>query len=677
MSNTLIKYFFAVSCFAFIAFSNWNCGISSQQTPEQIALARTEYAGLSDTARYVGMNTCKGCHTEVHASFIHTGMGKSFDTASQNKTSADFSNPTVVHDEHLNMHYHPYWQDGKLFFNEFRGNTKDTAYSRTEQVKYIVGSGQHTNSHMWESNGYLFQAPMTFYTQKGKWDLPPGFENGANSRFNRIIGLECMTCHNGYPEFVAGSENKFTKVQNGIDCERCHGPGSIHVQEKSMGILIDTAKRIDYSIVNPSKLPIDLQFDVCQRCHVQGNTVLNEGKSFFDFKPGMRLSDVMYVFMPVYKGKENEHIMASHVERLKMSKCFITTTRRLQAEGNGKTTGLKPFKNGLTCITCHNPHISVKETGNDHFNSTCKSCHAVGKEHLCSKNSNVAMKGGKDDCVSCHMPVQGTLDIPHVSVHDHRIAVHQEVKEVEKMKTFIGINCLNDSNPPDKIIAQAYINYVEKFGMEKTLLDSAMVYLKNDTKSGIEENIHQYVQLYYLKNDFAGIVSITETIPKLLSSLNRKSYDNKDAWTSYRIGEAMQNTGRTQSSVQWFKNAYILAPLYPDFGNKYANALAGQKNFAEARKIFSSLVKEHPYYAPAFSNLGYLILIQEGNVNRANSYLDKALALDPDYELAILNKAAAFMSEGKVQDARKYLQKVLQINPENRQAIEGLKRITK
>jgi hypothetical protein len=88
------------------------------------------------------------------------------------------------------------------------------------------------------------------------------------------------------------------------------------------------------------------------------------------------------------------------------------------------------------------------------------------------------MKGGKDDCVSCHMPVQGTLDIPHVSVHDHRIAVHQEVKEVEKMKTFIGINCLNDSNPPDKIIAQAYINYVEKFGMEKTLLDSALAYLK-------------------------------------------------------------------------------------------------------------------------------------------------------------------------------------------------------
>jgi hypothetical protein len=63
--------------------------------------------------------------------------------------------------------------------------------------------------------------------------------------------------------------------------------------------------------VNPAKLPVALQLDVCQRCHIQGNAVLAEGKSFFDFRPGMPLSDVMNVFMPVYKGQEDEHIMAS------------------------------------------------------------------------------------------------------------------------------------------------------------------------------------------------------------------------------------------------------------------------------------------------------------------------------------------------------------------------------
>ncbi|MBK7311606.1 MAG: hypothetical protein IPI93_12675 [Sphingobacteriaceae bacterium] len=59
--------------------------------------------------------------------------------------------------------------------------------------------------------------------------------------------------------------NKYNFVPNGIDCERCHGPGSIHVNQKQRGIKIDTSKQIDYSIVNPSKLPIDLQFDICQR----------------------------------------------------------------------------------------------------------------------------------------------------------------------------------------------------------------------------------------------------------------------------------------------------------------------------------------------------------------------------------------------------------------------------
>jgi hypothetical protein len=48
---------------------------------------------------------------------------------------------------------------------------KDTVHQRFEKVSYIVGSGQHTNSHIININGYLHQAPITFYTQKGKWDL--------------------------------------------------------------------------------------------------------------------------------------------------------------------------------------------------------------------------------------------------------------------------------------------------------------------------------------------------------------------------------------------------------------------------------------------------------------------------------------------------------------------------
>ncbi|MBK7667021.1 MAG: hypothetical protein IPJ32_06480 [Sphingobacteriaceae bacterium] len=295
---------------------------SGNSTTSQIKKDTLVYLNHADSARYVGMNQCKLCHQSIYNSFIKTGMGKSFDVATKEKSSADYSHP-LIYDKIKDFYYNASWRNDSLYFTEFRLKGRDTIFKRTEQVNYIIGSGQHTNSHIQSVNGYLNQMPMTFYTQKKKWDLPPGFEDGHNTHLNRKIGLECMSCHNSYPNFVLGSENKYNGVQEGINCERCHGPGSIHVAQRQTGSKIDTSKYIDYSIVNPAKLSIDRQFDICQRCHLQGNAVLKEGKSFFDFKPGMKLNDFMTVFLPKYENADDEFIMASHADRLKQSKCFI------------------------------------------------------------------------------------------------------------------------------------------------------------------------------------------------------------------------------------------------------------------------------------------------------------------------------------------------------------------
>ena len=71
------------------------------------------------------------------------------------------------------------------------------------EIDYIVGSGNHTNSHIISDNGYLSQAPFTFYTQDSILDFPPGFEHRNNIRYNRKI-IECMTCHNSFPHFILG-----------------------------------------------------------------------------------------------------------------------------------------------------------------------------------------------------------------------------------------------------------------------------------------------------------------------------------------------------------------------------------------------------------------------------------------------------------------------------------------
>jgi hypothetical protein len=72
------------------------------------------------------------------------------------------------------------------------------------------------------------------------WAMSPGYDQPAHLDFRRVIDAGCMSCHNGYPPrlldlrelggksampsgYIAGP--KFGTLPEGIDCQRCHGPG--------------------------------------------------------------------------------------------------------------------------------------------------------------------------------------------------------------------------------------------------------------------------------------------------------------------------------------------------------------------------------------------------------------------------------------------------------------------
>jgi tetratricopeptide (TPR) repeat protein len=600
-------------------------------------------------------------------------MGQSFEHASRKKSLGDFSKQHTVYDKDLDFYYSPSWSNDSLYITEFRLEGKDTTHILRQKINYIVGSGQHTNSHLFIENGYLFQAPLTYYSQKGRWDLPPGFEKGQSNRFSRMIGLECMSCHNGYPKMVQGSENKYLSLPNGIDCERCHGPGEIHVAEKQKGNLVDTSKVIDYTIVNPGKLPVDLQFDLCQRCHLQGNTVLKEGKSFFDFKPGMHLSDVMQVYLPRYEGDEQSFIMASHADRLKQSACFSVMEKKA-----ANMQALRPYKNALTCVTCHNPHVSVKETSKDHFNQTCQSCHAGNKQQKqCSEKENLRLKA-ENNCVSCHMPLSGSIDIPHVRIHDHYIRKQPQVGNVSEKGKFKGLSCINDRKASSSDRARAYLQQFEKFESDHTyLLDSAEVLLKAQGASANRTNFHWLVQLYYLRQQFDRVVQLAESIGFAVLQkevLKQKSWANQDAWTSYRIGESYATLGDVRTAFQYYKIAWDLAPYNYTFGNKYATAAMQNGELTKAKSVFTNIAKEVPGFAPAWSNLGYLFLT-EGDAITAERYYKKAISLDPDYSAAWLNMAGLHVYKGEDDKARAILTKMLKKEPANLQVKQILNQL--
>lgn len=610
----------------------------------------TAYLNHHDTVKYVGIETCRSCHNDIYKTFIETGMGQSFALASKAKSAADFSRKHVVYDRFSDLYYMPFWKGDSLYISEFRLAGKDTVHLRTEKVDYIIGSGQHTNSHMMNVNGYVYQMPLTWYAQKGKWDLPPGFENGHNVRFNRAIGFECMSCHNAMPTFEEHSGNKFITVPGGIDCERCHGPGEVHVKEKLAGNLVDTAHEIDYTIVNPKKLSWDRQIDVCQRCHLQGNAVLKPGKSFKDFRPGMDLSKVVDIYMPKYKGKEDEFIMASHAQRLQMSKCFISSH---QTPVNGGK---------LTCITCHNPHVSVKVTGKQIFNNACMKCH-TGTE-TCTEKPELR-KASNDNCWGCHMPKSGTIDIPHVTVTDHWIRIPAKQETKNKLSEFAGIYCINNAGSDGFTRGKAYLSYFEKFDGESYSLDSAAPYLADGTADDLDLTDAR-VHLMYLKNDYQGVV-------KLSKQLSVTS--NNQPWTCYRIGQAYQNLGMLPEAEAWYRRGVALAPANLDFKNKLGALLISMDRVAAGVEQLMASLQLNPKQVVALTDLGFATL-KSGDVVRAMAYYNQALRLDPDFEQALLNKAGLYNFLGKREEAKAVLKQMLKRNPKNTQVQQLLQQLS-
>jgi len=383
------------------------------------------------------------------------------------------------------------------------------------------------------------------------------------------------------------------------------------------------------------------------------------------------LAEVMDVFMPVYEGSENEHIMASHAERLKMSACYLSTVE--EAEANSANE-LKPYKNAITCVTCHNPHVSVTQTGPEKFNASCNSCHSAETKSICTEDANVLAENNSN-CVSCHMPKSGATDIPHVTVTDHFIRKVIPKSTEESIKEFVGVACINNPDVDDITIGKAFINYTEKFGFDISLLDSALQYIPSKSKKNIRDNFHELVHISYLKNDFQQIQQYLSLVKTPLNFLNNQSYDNKDAWTSYRIGEALQTLGEGEEALVYFQRSAELAPYVPDFQNKYGASLMENGDTETAFKVFRQLVMEHNRYVPARSNLGYLFLVRNNDQQKALEYYSSALRLDPDYIPAWLNLTGLYIYQKNYSLARKTLDRLLQVDSNNEKALELLNQI--
>ncbi len=269
-------------------------------------------------------------------------------------------------------------------------------YSVTADL--AIGSGTHGRSYLTVDRGAVWQSPISWFGQTQRWDVSPGFDLGKEIR--RPILARCLHCHTDRAEPIPDSLNRYREpllaVQTSIGCERCHGPGELHVSERSA----TDAPLPDYSIVNPARLSAELKADVCRQCHLQGIAqVARRGREPTEYRPGLPWEQFMSTFL-LHPDLTEYRKSVGQVEQLETSRCFTASGGQ------------------LSCTSCHNPHAkpSAAETA-VYFRNKCLSCH---QSRVCSLP--VPKRQEKNDnCVSCHMPARDSSNVTHVAVTDHRI----------------------------------------------------------------------------------------------------------------------------------------------------------------------------------------------------------------------------------------------------------------
>jgi tetratricopeptide (TPR) repeat protein len=528
----------------------------------------------------------------------------------------------------------------------FDGKETNTIEFRAD---YVIGSGNHARTFLYhDPEGKLIQLPVSWYAEggpsttlrtSGYWAMSPGYDRPAHMDFRRRIDAGCMSCHNGYPPSLVGSSTSFGATSSpstegnfdesprftgtlpeGIDCQRCHGPGQSHVDAVKANDL-ETAVR---AIVNPARLDRERQLEACMQCHLETTSsplpfqIRRYERPPFSYIPGKALGDYFIHFDHAPgSGRDDKFEIAGGAYRLRKSACFQ--------------------RSGMTCVTCHDPHdIPRGAKAVQHYVAICQSCHQAVHEDAAPRVEGMSAEA---TCLDCHMPKRRTEDAVHVVMTDHYIRSRQALRHLLAPRT-------------------------EAENFERGDYRGEVVLYYPPALPPTPEN-----ELYIALAQVQQGSNLAAGIPRLQRAIETHRPARPEF--SYELARAYVKTSNYDAAIRWCEAAARLDGDFVPALKELAAAATSTGRLMQASRALEKAVSLRQGDADALADLGNVYL-QQKRPNEARKTLDQALAIDPHLPRANNTMGLMALQIGDTQAAETYFRGAIRSQPDLAEAQNNL-----
>jgi tetratricopeptide (TPR) repeat protein len=458
-----------------------------------------------------------------------------------------------------------------------------TGQVRSARVAAVFGSGARGFTPLSAEEGKAVrELRLSFSSPHDSWLMTPGSDgdpDALGTPRSAEQSRDCISCHATVIAWRASRLDAEASVF-GVQCERCHGPGSAHVQ----AVLEQSEAG---KIFNPGSLRADRQVEFCGQCHRRPTDL--DPFDVLNRAPGLA-----------------RHAAAS----LMLSACF----RR------------SPPAETISCLDCHDPHRNI-DAASDPFRATCLRCHASPEREHWSQAIN-----SSSDCVGCHMPVE-TKAFHGVRFTDHWIRTPASPVPLGSRRQDEYLRYLEESyrqavlRPglgPEKA-AKLRVNLGEVlFGREQ--YDTAFRWLREGLSLS-----PSYAQRLRAAAMFRQRGSIEDAVG-ILEEAIRAEPGRADAY--YQQGELLQRQGRLDAAAGRYREALERRPEFPGAHNSLGSVLGSRGQLGEAMTHFRRAIELKPDYAEAHQNLG-LALQRSGRLVEALAEFKESVRLKPDWPAAL------------------------------------------